>query len=68
MTTIARVGDHVAEGFTDADLDQILRMPSEPASVARVAGIMALPVPSPSGRCHCCGLPLNRNGACGECV
>jgi len=29
------VVDHVAEGFTAADLDQILRMPGEPASVAR---------------------------------
>ena len=35
--TVARVGDHVAEGFTDADLDQILRVPGEPASVARAA-------------------------------
>ena len=34
---IARVGDHVAEGFTGADLDQILRMPGEPASVARAS-------------------------------
>ena len=35
---------------------------------ARVAGIMGLPTPSPSGRCHYCGLPLKRNGACAECV
>jgi hypothetical protein len=26
MNTIARVGDHVAEGFTAADLDQIVRV------------------------------------------
>lgn len=35
---------------------------------SRVAGIMGLPAPSPSGRCHYCGLPLKRNGACAECV
>ena len=35
--TVARVGDHVAEGFTAADLDQILREPGEQASVARAS-------------------------------
>ncbi len=44
MTTIARIGDHVAEGFTGADLDQILRMRGEPTSVARAThGYNVLP-------------------------
>ncbi len=35
---------------------------------AQVAGIMGLPAPPLSGRCHYCGLPLKRNGDCAECV
>jgi hypothetical protein len=33
--TVARVGDVVAEGFTDAEIDEILYAPGEPTSVAR---------------------------------
>ncbi len=44
MSAIARGGDHVAEGFTAADLDEILRKPGEPASVARSShGYTGLP-------------------------
>ena len=56
--TVARVGDHVAEGFTAADLNQILHMPGEQASVARAAnGYHVLPRPS-----RRCGRLPSRNG------
>ncbi|MGX1762625.1 hypothetical protein ACWIGW_44485 [Nocardia brasiliensis] len=34
----------------------------------RVAGLAGLPTPKATGRCHYCGLPLNRQGQCEECV
>lgn len=34
----------------------------------QVAEIIGLPAPAATGRCHYCGLPLNRSGQCEECV
>ncbi|WP_280389779.1 hypothetical protein [Nocardia wallacei] len=37
-------------------------------SAQRVADLAGLPAVRKDGRCHYCGLPLNRNGYCEECV
>lgn len=34
----------------------------------RVAALAGLPTPKADGRCHYCGLPLNRRGHCEGCV